>query len=200
MQTGLTVAFDCPAGWSTNSFGPGEVEDTEAVRLLPQGEMDACLVVGTVPLFFTASAAGTSGPASASGAPTTASAPGISTARPLQPELLIDEMLAQQPQFRVVRRSPPEQLQSQSGRLHLTRVVGWHGEPKIACGQLITVFTPSESSSRAALATFIWYTEKAGRRYAPQAMALFRSLRIVQSSSQSWPPADVLQAQPAAAE
>ena len=131
MQTGLTVAFDCPAGWSTSSTG--DVEDAEAVRLLPQGEMDACLVVGTGPLFFGSSAGG----------------------RLLQPEALIDEMLAQQPQFRVVRRSPPEQLQSQTGRLHLTRVVGWHGEPKIACGQLITVFTPSESPSRAALATFI---------------------------------------------
>ena len=177
MQTGLTVAFDCPAGWSTSSTG--DVEDAEAVRLLPQGEMDACLVVGTVPLFFGGAGAGN---------------------RLLQPEMLIDEMLAQQPQFRVVRRSPPEQLQSQTGRMHLTRVVGWHGEPKIACGQLITVFTPSESPARAALATFIWYTEKAGRRYAPQAMALFRSMRIVQSSAQSWPPADVLQAQPAAAE
>lgn len=171
MQTGLTVAFDCPAGWSTT--GSGEVEDAEAVRLLPQGEMDACLVVGTSPLFGSG---------------------GGSASRGLQPEALIDEMLAQQPQFRVVRRSPPEALQSQTGRLHLTRVVGWHGEPKIACGQLITVFTPSESPARAALATFIWYTEKAGRRYAPQAMALFRSMRIVQSSSQSWPPADVLQA------
>jgi hypothetical protein len=180
MQTGLTVAFDCPAGWS--STGSGEVEDTEAVRLLPQGEMDACLVVGTAPLFGSGGSGGGTG------------------GRVLQPEALIDEMLAQQPQFRVVRRSPPEQLQSQTGRLHLTRVVGWHGEPKIACGQLITVFTPTESPARAALATFIWYTEKAGRRYAPQAMALFRSMRIVQSSSQSWPPADVVQAQAATAE
>ena len=104
-------------------------------------------------------------------------------------------MLAQQPQFRVVRRSPPEQLQSVSGRLYLVRVVGWHGEPKIAAGQLVAIFLPQDGApqTRAAVAIFLWYTEKAGRKYAPQAMAMFRSLRIIAASQQSWPSSDVLQ-------
>ena len=34
---------------------------------------------------------------------------------------------------------------------------------------------------------------KAGRKYAPQAMAMFRSLRIIAASQQSWPSSDVLQ-------
>jgi hypothetical protein len=65
----------------------------------------------------------------------------------------------------------------------------------IAAGQLVTVFVPqdAEVTARAAVAVFMWYTEKAGRKYAPQAMALFRSLRIVSMSQQSWPPSSVLQ-------
>lgn len=166
MTTGLTVSFDCPAGWVSVQ---GENDETGAVRLLPPGEMDACMAIGTRPLY---------------------QSPG----RPLPPEQLIDEVLALQPQFRVVRRSPPEQLQSMTGRLFLVRVVGWHGEPKIACGQLVAVFLPQDTSpqTRAAVAIFLWYTEKAGRKYAPQAMALFRSLRIVPNSQDSWPPSDVL--------
>ena len=167
MLTGLTVAFDCPSGWISAA---GDSEESDAVRLVPQGELDACLAISTKPLFGTAG-------------------------KPLSPETLIDEVLAQQPQFRVVRRSPPEQLQSVSGRLYLVRVVGWHGEPKIAAGQLVTVFLPQDGSpqARAAVAIFLWYTEKAGRKYAPQAMAMFRSLRIVTASQQSWPSSDVLQ-------
>lgn len=166
MLTGLTVAFDCPPGWLSAA---GENEEAGAVRLLPPNELDACMVVGTRPLF---------------------QAPG----KALPPDALIDEALSLQPQFRVVRRSPPEQLQSMNGRLYLVRLVGWHGEPKIAAGQLVTVFVPQDGAppARAAVAIFLWYTEKAGRRYAPQAMALFRSLRIVPVSQQSWPPSDVL--------
>ncbi len=165
MQTGLTVAFDCPPGWS-NSLG--ENDESGAVRLVPPGELDACLIVGLRPLF---------------------QAPG----KLLPPETVIDEVLALQPLFRVVRRSPPEQLQSMHGRLYLVRVVGWHGEPKIATGQLVTVFIPQDGVARAAVAVFLWYTEKAGRKYAPQAMSLFRSMRVVATSQQSWPPSDVLQ-------
>jgi len=132
--------------------------------------MDACLIVGTRPLFHP-------------------------PAKVLPPESIVDEVLALQPLFRVVRRSPPEQLQSMHGRLYLVRVVGWHGEPKIATGQLVTVFIPQEGTvaARAAVAIFLWYTEKAGRKYAPQAMSLFRSMRVVATSQQSWPPSDVLQ-------
>jgi len=167
MQTGLTVAFDCPPGWSNSS---GDHEESSAVRLVPPGEMDACLIVGLRPLFHP---------------------PG----KVLPPETVVDEVLALQPLFRVVRRSPPEQLQSMHGRLYLVRVVGWHGEPKIATGQLVTVFIPQDGAApaRAAVAVFIWYTEKAGRKYAPQAMSLFRSMRVVATSQQSWPPSDVLQ-------
>ena len=167
MLTGLTVAFDCPSGWISAA---GDSEDSDAVRLIPQGELDACLAVGTRPLVGTAG-------------------------KPISPETLVDEVLAQQPQFRVVRRSPPEQLQSVSGRLYLVRVVGWHGEPKIAAGQLVAIFLPQDGApqARAAVAIFLWYTEKAGRKYAPQAMAMFRSLRIVTASQQSWPSSDVLQ-------
>lgn len=169
MQTGLTVAFDCPPGWSSSK---GENEERSAVRLIPPGEMDACLIVGTRPLF---------------------QAPG----KVLPPETIVDEAMALQPLFRVVRRSPPEHLQSMHGRLYLVRVVGWHGEPKIATGQLITVFLPQEEApARAGVAVFLWYTEKAGRKYAPQAMSLFRSMRIVATSEQSWPPSDVLQHPP----
>jgi hypothetical protein len=167
MQTGLTVAFDCPPTWSNST---GENEENSAVRLVPPGELDACLIVGTRPLFHP-------------------------PAKALLAETLIDEALALQPLFRVVRRSPPEQLQSMHGRLHLVRIVGWHGEPKIATGQLITVFIPQDTNlvARAGVAVFLWYTEKAGRKYAPQAMSLFRSMRIVATSQQSWPPSDVLQ-------
>lgn len=167
MHTGLTVAFDCPPGWISVL---GEDEENGAVRLLPPNELDACLVVGTKPLFYPAGKA-------------------------LPPDTLIDEVLALQPQFRVVRRSPPEQLQSMSGRLYLVRLVGWHGEPKIAAGQLVTVFVPQDGQTpaRAAVAIFLWYTEKAGRKHAPHAMALFRSLRVVPVSQESWPPSDVLQ-------
>jgi hypothetical protein len=169
MLTGLTVAFDCPSGWISAA---GDSEDGDAVRLIPPGELDACLAISTRPLLAPAG-------------------------KPLSPEILIDEVLAQQPQFRVVRRSPPEQLQSVSGRLYLVRVVGWHGEPKIAAGQLVTIFLPQDGAgtaqTRAAVAIFLWYTEKAGRKYAPQAMATFRSLRIAAASQQSWPPSDVLQ-------
>ena len=167
MQMGLNVAFDCPSGWSSSA---AENEENGAARLVPPGELDACIIVGTRPLFFQ---------------PT----------KLLAPETLVDEVLAQQPLFRVVRRSPPEQLQSSHGRLFLVRIVGWHGEPKIATGQLITVFVPQDGdiSARAAVSIFMWYTEKAGRKYAPQAMALFRSMRIVQMSQQSWPPSEVLQ-------
>jgi hypothetical protein len=168
MQTGLTVAFDCPPGWSSQQ---SESDESGAMRLVPPGETDACLTISSQPLF----------------------AP---PQKPILPELLVDEALALQPLFRVVRRSPPEQLQSMHGRLYLVRVVGWHGEPKIATGQLITVFFPQEgtspSTARAAVAVFLWYTEKAGRKYAPQAMSLFRSLRIVATSQQSWPPSEVL--------
>ena len=66
MLTGLTVAFDCPAGWISAA---GDSEESEAVRLVPQGELDACLAVGTKPLFGTAG-------------------------KPLSPETLIDEVLA----------------------------------------------------------------------------------------------------------
>ncbi len=164
---GLNVAFDCPAGWSVTS---GENDDSGAARVVPPGELDACLIIGTRPLYYQPN-------------------------KILPPEALVDEVLSQQPLFRVVRRSPPEQLQSIHGRLFLVRIVGWHGEPKIAAGQLVTVFVPqdSEVTARAAVAVFMWYTEKAGRKYAPQAMALFRSLRIVSMSQQSWPPSSVLQ-------
>lgn len=167
MLTGLTVGFDCPAGW-VNATGDGE-EAGDAVRLIPPGELDACLAICKKPLY----------------AP-----PG----KALLPDTLIDEVLAQQPQFRVVRRSPPEQLQSVNGRLYLVRIVGWHGEPKIAAGQLVTIFFPQDGAGpqRASVAIFLWYTEKAGRKYAPQAMATFRSLRIIPASQQSWPSIDVL--------
>ena len=167
MQTGLTVAFDCPPGWSSSA---GENEELGAVRLVPPGEIDACLIVGTRPLYHPPQ-------------------------KLLPPETVVDEVLALQPLFRVVRRSPPEQLQSMHGRLYLVRVVGWHGEPKIATGQLVTVFLPQENiaMARAGVAVFLWYTEKAGRKYAPQAMSLFRSMRVVATSQQSWPPSDVLQ-------
>ncbi|MBL9003180.1 MAG: hypothetical protein JNJ46_02975 [Myxococcales bacterium] len=164
---GLNVAFDCPAGWTVTS---GENDDSGAARVVPPGELDACLIIGTRPLYYQPN-------------------------KILPPEALVDEVLSQQPLFRVVRRSPPEQLQSIHGRLFLVRIVGWHGEPKIAAGQLVTVFVPqdAEVTARAAVAVFMWYTEKAGRKYAPQAMALFRSLRIVSMSQQSWPPSSVLQ-------
>ena len=148
----------------------GENADRCAARVVPPGELDACLIIGTRPLYYQPN-------------------------KILPPEALVDEVLSQQPLFRVVRRSPPEQLQSIHGRLFLVRIVGWHGEPKIAAGQLVTVFVPqdAEVTARAAVAVFMWYTEKAGRKYAPQAMALFRSLRIVSMSQQSWPPSSVLQ-------
>ena len=166
MLTGLTVGFDCPPGLvSLLADGDG----ADLVRLVPQGEVDACLLVSRRPLFATGN-------------------------QSLQPELLLDEVLSQQPQFRVVRRSPAEQIQSSLGRMHLLRVVGWHGEPKIALGQLVALFSPTNPAlpSCAAVSIFIWYTEKAGRKYAPQAMALFRSLRVMPVSQQSWPPSDVL--------
>ena len=163
---GLNVAFDCPSGWTCTS---GENDDSGAARVVPPGELDACLIVGTRPLYYQPS-------------------------KILPPEALVDEVLSQQPLFRVVRRSPPEQLQSIHGRLCLVRIVGGHGEPKIAAGQLVTVFVPQDGdvTARAAVAVFMWYTEKAGRKYAPQAMALFRSMRIVSMSQQSWPPSNVL--------
>ncbi len=163
---GLNVAFDCPPGW--NCIG-GDNDESGAARVTPPGELDACIIVGTRPLYYHPS-------------------------KILSPEALVDEVLSQQPLFRVVRRSPPEQLQSVHGRLFLVRIVGWHGEPKIAAGQLITVFVPQDGqvSARAAVSVFMWYTEKAGRKYAPQAMALFRSMRIVSMSQQSWPPSTVL--------
>lgn len=167
MQTGLNVAFDCPTGWNSAA---GEQDEATAVRLLPHGELDACLIVGTQPLYYPAG-------------------------KILPPDTIVDEVLSMQPLFRVVRRSPPEQLQLLQGRVFLARIVGWHGEPKIATGQLIAVFVPQsvELQARAAVATFLWYTEKAGRKYAPQAMATFRSMRIVAESQQSWPPSSVFQ-------
>lgn len=166
MLTGLTVGFDSPAGLS--SFTNND-DSADLVRLVPQGEIDACLLVSRRPIF---------------------GQPG----RSLQPDVLLDEVLGQQPQFRVVRRSPAEQIQTAAGRMHLLRVVGWHGEPKIALGQLVALFSPSNPALPpcAAVAVFLWYTEKAGRKYAPQAMALFRSLRILPLSQQSWPPSEVL--------
>ena len=173
MLTGLTVGFDCPPGL-VSLVGDGD--SSELVRLVPSGEVDACLLVSRRPLFATGS-------------------------QSLHPELLLDEVLAQQPQFRVVRRSPAEQIQSSVGKMHLLRVVGWHGEPKIALGQLVALFSPSNPAlpSCAAVSIFLWYTEKAGRKYAPQAMALFRSLRVMPVSQQSWPPSDVLMASPSPA-
>jgi hypothetical protein len=170
MLTGLTVLFDCPPGL-VSLVGDGD--GNELVRLVPQGEVDACLLVSRKPLFATGN-------------------------QSLHPELLLDEVLAQQPQFRVVRRSPAEQIQSSVGKMHLLRVVGWHGEPKIALGQLVALFSPSNPAlpSCAAVSIFLWYTEKAGRKYAPQAMALFRSLRVMPVSQQSWPPSDVLASVP----
>ncbi|MBL8634062.1 MAG: hypothetical protein JNM40_12635 [Myxococcales bacterium] len=166
MLTGLTVGFDCPPGL-VSLVGDGD--SAELVRLVPQAEVDACLLVSRKPLFATGT-------------------------QSLAPDLLLDEVLSQQPQFRVVRRSPAEQIQSSVGRMHLLRVVGWHGEPKIALGQLVALFFPTNPAlpSCAAVSIFLWYTEKAGRKYAPQAMALFRSLRVMPVSQQSWPPSDVL--------
>jgi len=166
MLTGLTVGFDCPPGLLSLV---GNDQNQEMVRLVPQGEVDACLLVSRRPLF-------------------------AHTGQLLQSEQLLDEVLGSQPQFRVVRRSPAEQVQSSAGRMHLLRVVGWHGEPKIALGQLVALFSPSNPALPpcAAVAIFLWYTEKAGRKYAPQAMALFRSLRILPLSQQSWPPSEVL--------
>lgn len=50
MLTGLTVLFDCPPGL-VSLVGDGD--GNELVRLVPQGEVDACLLVSRKPLFAT---------------------------------------------------------------------------------------------------------------------------------------------------
>ena len=158
---GFERRIDCPPGW--NCIG-GDNDESGAARVTPPGELDACIIVGTRPLYYHPSKDPLPKPWSMKCCRSSRCFASCAARRPSSCS-----------RFTVACSWCASSAGTVSPRLlrsahHRLCAAGWPGLGPRRCLGLHVVHG------------------KAGRKYAPQAMALFRSMRIVSMSQQSWPP------------